>query len=218
MKAESYYNKKYFDWQKKIGELGGKINLTKFEKYIKPKDTALDFGCGGGYLLKNLKCCRKIGIEVNKHAREQCRVNGINNVFSDINKVNDNSADVIISNHTLEHTERPIDALIELQRILKKNGKVILALPYNDYRNAKQYNSNDINNHLYTWNIQLIGNCLKIAGFKNIEVKVYTHAWPRYYEILFNKLPRRIFDVICYFTAIKNRQRQIIAIAEKLIK
>lgn len=44
----SNYDKKYFDWQKTIGEFGGKANLFKFEDNIKNTDTVLDFGCGGG--------------------------------------------------------------------------------------------------------------------------------------------------------------------------
>ena len=53
---EDYYNEKYFnDYQKKIGEFGGIANTFKFKKYIKASDSILDFGCGGGFLLKNLE-------------------------------------------------------------------------------------------------------------------------------------------------------------------
>ena len=44
----------YFDFQASIGEFGGWANVTKFSDYVAPGDTVLDFGCGGGYLLKNL--------------------------------------------------------------------------------------------------------------------------------------------------------------------
>lgn len=45
---EMYYGEKYFEWQKAVGEFGGRANLFKFEKYIKENDNVLDFGCGGG--------------------------------------------------------------------------------------------------------------------------------------------------------------------------
>lgn len=210
-----YYNKKYFVWQKQVGEMGGKINLSKFEKYIKKSDTVLDFGCGGGYLLKNINCKDKIGIDSNVEAIKECRKNGINKVFVDLFDVKSDSINVIISNHALEHVEQPIEILKQFYRILKTSSVLVLVLPYDDCRNTKKYNNADVNMHLYTWNTQLIGNCLKLAGFKDINPKIYTHAWPKYYRFLYGKLPRNIFDIVCYFTALKNNRRQIIALAKK---
>ena len=61
---ENYYQEDYFEnYQKKIGEFGGKANLFKFKKYIKLSDTVLDFGCGGGFLLKFLDCKNKANIK-----------------------------------------------------------------------------------------------------------------------------------------------------------
>ena len=74
MKTENYYNEDYFnDYQKKIGEFGGKANLFKFEEHIKNTDNVLDFGCGGGFLLSNLDCKYKAGIEINSIARKYCK-------------------------------------------------------------------------------------------------------------------------------------------------
>jgi 2-polyprenyl-3-methyl-5-hydroxy-6-metoxy-1,4-benzoquinol methylase len=67
--SSKHYNHKYFSWQKSIGEFGGWANLPKFMDYIKPEYNIIDFGCGGGYLLKNIECKHKIGIEVNPSAR-----------------------------------------------------------------------------------------------------------------------------------------------------
>ncbi|UCE39033.1 MAG: methyltransferase domain-containing protein, partial [Thermoplasmata archaeon] len=70
------YGKEYFDWQKNIGSFGGLANLFKFKEFINPTDTVVDFGCGGGYLLRNLQCKEKMGIEVNPHARQEAKRNG----------------------------------------------------------------------------------------------------------------------------------------------
>ena len=53
---QKYYNKKYFSWQSRVGEFGGRANLSKFAKFIRPDHHVIDYGCGGGYLLKNIKC------------------------------------------------------------------------------------------------------------------------------------------------------------------
>ena len=75
-KSVSFYDSEYFDgYQKKIGELGGVLNKFKFQKYISKSDSVLDFGCGGGFLLNNLDCDTKVGIELNDIARNFCNQN-----------------------------------------------------------------------------------------------------------------------------------------------
>jgi len=74
----NHYDSKYFKYQKIIGEFGGKANIFKFEKYIKNTDNVVDFGCGGGYLLKNLQCKQKIGVEINDAACKTAQENRIN--------------------------------------------------------------------------------------------------------------------------------------------
>ena len=43
----------------------------------RPHAAVLDFGCGGGYLLHNLTCAEKAGIEVNPAAIEDARAKGL---------------------------------------------------------------------------------------------------------------------------------------------
>jgi SAM-dependent methyltransferase len=212
----SHYKTKYFNWQKKIGMVGGKINADKFARYINPNDVVLDFGCGGGYLLGNLSCKKKIGVEINPVARKEARKNKNLEIHSSIKLLKNGMVDKVISNHALEHTKRPIDELVTLQRVLKKTGKIVLVTPIDDYRNNKRYVASDINNHLYTWNSQLLGNCLKEAGFKNIKIEVLTHAWPpMFYKELYNFLPQKLFDLICWLIAVALNKRQLIAVASK---
>jgi methylase of polypeptide subunit release factors len=97
LKVSKHYDKNYFGWQASLGEFGGWANLSKFVNYITPKDTVLDFGCGGGYLLKNINCKRKVGVEVNHSAVQTAKKNGIQ-VYQNVENVPDASIDVIISN------------------------------------------------------------------------------------------------------------------------
>src|SRR5260370_42501062 len=67
----SHYDVHYFnDFQKKIGEFGGRANKFMFEKHVLAAGTVLDFGCGGGFLLNNPNCSEKIGVRVNPGTRE----------------------------------------------------------------------------------------------------------------------------------------------------
>ena len=65
----------------------------------------LDFGCGGGFMLKGLPAKEKLGVEINPAARKQAAENGIRAVES-IDEVEDGWADLIISDHALEHVRR----------------------------------------------------------------------------------------------------------------
>lgn len=52
----------------------------------------IDFGCGCDYLLKNIKCAGKIGIEINNETLEVARRNGTI-VFKTVDEVENNWAD-----------------------------------------------------------------------------------------------------------------------------
>ncbi len=65
----SYYDEKYFTWQNSVGKFGGWANLTKFDSHIEEDHKVLEFGSGGGWLLRNINCAEKIGVELNDAAR-----------------------------------------------------------------------------------------------------------------------------------------------------
>jgi len=72
----THYDDKYFDWQASMGEFGGWANQSKFAEYISSNSRVLDFGCGGGFLLRSMKCSKKVGVEINPSAVETARKNG----------------------------------------------------------------------------------------------------------------------------------------------
>ncbi len=130
--ASSHYGADYFGWQQESGSFGGWAEPHKFKKSIKPSDTVIDFGCGGGFLLKGLTCKRKIGIEPNASAAESVRRLGIQHFFSAEDALKDlgaGGADVIISNHALEHSLSPLDELKRLRPLLKPGGLIHICCP-----------------------------------------------------------------------------------------
>ena len=122
-----HYDNDYFTWQASFGEFGGWADQIKFIDYISSNDTVLDFGCGGGFLLRNLKCARKIGVEVNLHAAACAQINGIE-VYSNTKAVPDDCVDVVISHHVLEHTLNPLQELKILFNKLRNRGKIIFVV------------------------------------------------------------------------------------------
>ncbi len=202
----SHYNEEYFKWQKGVGKFGGVANIFKFEKYIKPNDIVVDFGCGGGYLLKNLDCKRKIGIESNPAAIEVAKKNRIE-IYNKSELLPDGIADVILSNHALEHVEDPIQELRTLRRKLKADGTVVFVVPYQDI--AEGYSSGDKNFHLFSWNRQTLGNLFKCAGYEGIEIDLIQHQWPDNFQEVFQRKGEIEFYRICHEYAKKNKNYQI---------
>lgn len=208
-----HYNLDYFEWQKSSGGFGGKADLFKFKNFIKKSDNVLDFGSGGGYLLKNIQCKDKLGIEINKFARKTSEENGVKAVSS-IENTPDGWADAIISNHALEHVLNPYETLIKLKKKLKNGGRAIFVVPF-EVKNS--YKNDDINMHLYTWSPQNLGNLFKVAGYKIVSVDQINHLWPPFYSIIYKLFGQKIFDVICrIYCRLYGKMYQVRVVAQKV--
>lgn len=200
----------YFRWQKSVGEIGGLLNADKFSSFVTPGSSIVDFGCGTGALLEQLHCQVKLGIEPNDAARRNAEVRGIDTVASP-SEVKDDFADVVISNHALEHALNPYLELIELKRILRPGGILVIFVPLDDFRSQPSFDE-DLNHHLYTWTPLLLRNILTEAGFEVESCDVITQAWPPGVKWL-SRLPSPIFKAMCSMWSVLRRRRQIRAIA-----
>jgi SAM-dependent methyltransferase len=174
--VSDYYDEAYFDWQRDLGEFGGWANKMKFAPHISARDTVVDFGCGGGFLLKNIDCARKIGVEINDTARRfATETNGIKAVKF-VDDLDDTIADVIISEHALEHCVSPHQQIVSLRRKLKAGGLIVLVVPSEG--NSLKWVPGDVNNHLFTWNPMTLGNLFTSAGYEVLSVQALYQRWP----------------------------------------
>jgi SAM-dependent methyltransferase len=206
--------KEYFAWQSGPGLFGGRIISHTFRHLIKPSDSVLDFGCGGGFLLKNLECARRIGIEINPIARDYATEMGID-CYGDTQSVPNGIADVIISNHALEHVPYPIGALRELHSKLKPNGLLAVCVPIDNWRRQRRYNPNDQNHHLHTWTPLSFGNTLAEAGYEVLSIYARISAWPGNWTVAtYGRLPFWVFRSICFIYGwLTGQGTEIIALA-----
>jgi SAM-dependent methyltransferase len=207
---------RYFDWQNQNGEFSGKMEARKFKAYVRPTDAVLDFGCGGGHVLRNLDCARRVGVEINPAARSAAAQGGIE-CHESTSDVPDDSFDVVISNHALEHVQFPISILKALRGKLRSSGVLVLCVPVDDWRTQQKYDCKDINHHLHTWTPQLLGNSLFEAGFtpEQFSIRLLTHAWFPGMTRIYGKLPESIFDTFCKVLAVVIKRRQLLAVARK---
>ena len=108
--------RKYFAWQGEDGLTQALYNKHLGQPYICANDDVLDFGCGGGFLLKVLEAKRRAGVEVNPHARENARQLGIE-IYESIETVS-GTFDKVVTSHALEHVPHPRQAVLELKERL----------------------------------------------------------------------------------------------------
>jgi SAM-dependent methyltransferase len=204
----------YFLAQEQVAKNAAILNSWKFENHLGGSETVVDFGCGNGALLARLPAARRLGVEVNEPARAQAQDRGIE-MFSSASDLPDTLADVVISNHALEHVLYPMTELRELLRALKPGGRLVLWLPLDDWRAQRTPRSGDKDNHLYGWTPLLLGNLLLEAGFDLKEIRVVTSAWRQGYVAASRYLPPALYRALTWATAIGLRRRQLYALAAK---
>lgn len=208
----NHYNQEYFNnYQSSIGEFGGIANLFKFESFIRPNDKLLDFGCGGGYLLKNISCQHTFGFDVNPVALEKAKSQGLIAV-SDLSLIPDN-LDIIISNHALEHVPNPLDSIKQVRTKLRPGGLLVFVVPYENQ--CPEWNPQDVNKHLYTWAPLNLGNLFEAAGCKVLSCKPLYHTWPPNYQEIVQKEGWEKFHQACVEYAQRTQTYQVRVVAER---
>jgi SAM-dependent methyltransferase len=195
----------YFDFQRSIGELGGCLDRSKFEREIRPTDVVVDFGCGTGALLAQLSARTKIGIEVSDVARRAATERGLLTVSSSA-EIDAESVDVVISNHALEHALRPLDELRGLHRILRREARALASPRRLARTEACRTGSESPPLHLDAATSPQSPRRSRIRGSR-----VPGRA-PRVAARL-STLPRPLFDALATLWAVLRRQRQLMAVA-----
>ncbi len=146
----------YFNAQKSFGTLAARWNLPLFLPYLSNEDRVLDFGCGGGDLLRLLPVREKVGVDINPSALEQARKLKLE-VHASLKELSPKTYSRIISNHALEHVPNPLQVLQELHHLIDPEGLLIVLLPLDDWRSRDhrsyppQNDLSAIHHHLYNW-------------------------------------------------------------------
>jgi len=147
--------------------------LQLISKYFKT-GRVLDIGSGTGEFLNVCKNAKweTIGIEPSDDAREMA----ITNYDLDVRKeeeianLEEGSFDVITMWHVLEHVPDLNTRIIDLKRLIKPNGIIIIAVPNCNSLDARIYKENwaayDVPRHLYHFTPKDIESVFKRHGLK----------------------------------------------------
>lgn len=98
---------------------------------FRPGDQVLEIGCGQGHLTKALAAqgVDIVGVDANPQAP---RVAGTDRVFcmsAESLDFDDQSFDVVVAVHAIEHIPRLEEALSEVARVLKPGGRAVFVYP-----------------------------------------------------------------------------------------
>lgn len=156
-----------------------RLRAEKIAPYVSDNDTVLEYGVGTGWNVAELKCKRRLGYDLSGHLEAVLASHGIE-FLKDITVVADQSIDLVICHHVLEHTGNPPEVLEKIKCVLHPNGKLLLFVPYEKERRYRCYNPQEPNHHLYSWNVQTLGNLVEDIGFKVTEASVGRFGYDRF--------------------------------------
>jgi len=123
--------------EERVGERR-KQHFSRFLKHAGGPGRLLDVGCGCGFFLKLAQEAgwEAIGVDLNPkaitYAKESLRVNALLGDLRDIH-FSDGSFNLVTLWNVLDHASDPVDLLLEVHRVLKDDGRVLIRIPNADW-------------------------------------------------------------------------------------
>jgi SAM-dependent methyltransferase len=155
------------------------LRARKFAPLLGAEDVVLEYGVGTGWNLADVRCRRKMGFDVADFLEPSLRALGIEFV-ADTRMMPDAAVDVVICHHTLEHVLHPPDVLAEIRRLLKPAGRLLLYVPFEREEKYEHFRPAEPNHHLYSWNVQTLGNLVQEAGFEVAQAGIGEFGYARF--------------------------------------
>jgi 2-polyprenyl-3-methyl-5-hydroxy-6-metoxy-1,4-benzoquinol methylase len=185
---------------------------------FKPQGRLLDVGCSVGILLdvaqKNGFDVK--GVEVSTWASEFARQKGFDVITGGLldAKYSENSFDVVVLNHVLEHLPNPVAILLEAKRILKGDGLLVIGVPnFGSYMAAikkGKWASLQPDQHIWQFTHDSLSRVLMRSGFSEVyfEAKENNRLnWLRPDSIL--------FFIVNTFALLRNNAEAMLLFARK---
>jgi len=178
--------------------------LTQKEKLAKKNasgNTILDFGCGSGAFLQHLKDKKwnVTGVEFDDKTRTKVVYNTNIQVEKETATFQEKSFHIITAWHVLEHVYELRKTFSELNRILKPNGKLIIAVPnhlsYDSSRYKEFWAALDVPRHLYHFDVHSIKMICEENGFRLLNIKPMVFD-SFYISLISSKYKYRRFNII----------------------
>jgi SAM-dependent methyltransferase len=184
------------------------------QKYIAEDSCVLDLGCGYGDFIKGIKANSKFAIDLNQNLFSNFSDSNVKFTAQSILEqfpYSEHSVDVVFASNLFEHfNDEELEAImLNIKRVLKPNGKIILLQPnifyayreyWDDYTHKKAFSHVSLADFLSSQDFQIL--------------KVYKKFIP---FSLKSRLPKSYLLTKLYlFSPIKPFAKQMLVIAEKI--
>jgi SAM-dependent methyltransferase len=156
-----------------------RLRAEKLARFVKATDVVFEYGAGFGWNLAHLNCRRKLAFDLEDLLPPAIRAAGVEFV-ADVKTMADGSVNVAVCHHALEHVMQPTAVLEELHRLLAADGRLLLFVPFERRRKYARFDANEPNHHLYSWNVQTLGNLVEESGFRVAEAGTGLYGYDRF--------------------------------------
>lgn len=166
-----------------------------FQRFIGPDDVVVDLGAGTCEFINAIQCGERIAVDINPDVEQH--VEGAKAVVAhstDLGAIDTASVDVVFTSNFFEHLPDKaelVDTLLEVHRILRTGGRIMVLMPNIRYLPGRYWDYFD--HHLALTQHSLV-EVLALTGFKPILVQPKTLP----YTIKHTRLPRRVWMVDAY--------------------
>lgn len=186
------------------------LNFTKNMVGEKVYQSVAEIGANSDLILKHVRAEKKIAVNVQDGILQYLEGLGLIAIKADglCIPLADEESDLTICFETLEHVPNPILFLSELERITRKDGKILLSIPWVDQTNVLSKNHGGVNleraladNHVFEFSPR---DFRKIITYTGLTIDKYRKLenYRYQYDFLSNHLVKRHF-ANDYFPAIQ---------------
>jgi len=178
----THYDEAYFrsglDMSDAAFALVSRLRAQKIQPYVGASDKVFEYGVGTGLNIALLNCGVRHGYDINQSSNAETRKHGIELINP--TRCEAGTYDVVICHHVLEHLLDPAECLKEIIHLLRRNGKLLLFVPYEEQRRFRKHISKDLNHHLYSWTPHTLSNLIIECGFSLRSAGVGRFGYDRF--------------------------------------
>jgi len=147
-----------------------------------PDGKLLDLGCGSGEMLYKLKALGwdTYGVEISRSASQYAQEMGLKVYTGRVEEVKfpDGFFDVIRLYAVFEHLPNPVETLLELRRILKSSGRILMVLQNIDSLNYRLFRDKwfhlDVPRHLFSFSPKTLSLICSKAGLTIEKITTFS--------------------------------------------